>query len=159
MAAQSVVLRSYDDPVETYSTNVLGTVHLLEAVRRMRGACTVINVTTDKCYENKGQVKGYREGDALGGTIPIQTVKRVLNWWATLTASLFFPLSRRNEHGVGLASARAGNVIGGGDWTTATCPRHNRGVCAIPTRGVAPSAGGASVAARIGLPRRIRDAC
>ena len=73
MAAQSVVLRSYDDPVETYSTNVLGTVHLLEAVRRMRGACTVINVTTDKCYENKGQVKGC-EGDALGGTIPIQTV-------------------------------------------------------------------------------------
>ena len=66
MAAQSVVLRSYEDPVETYSTNVLGTVHVLEAIRRMRSACTVVNVTTDKCYENTGQSEGYRE-DAPSG--------------------------------------------------------------------------------------------
>ena len=117
MAAQSVVLRSYDDPVETYSTNVLGTVHLLEAVRRMRGACTVINVTTDKCYENKGQVKGYREGDALGGHDPYSNSKACAELVGDAYRESFFPLSRRNEHDVGLASARAGNVIGGGDWT------------------------------------------
>lgn len=117
MAAQSVVLRSYDDPVETYSTNVLGTVHLLEAVRRMHGACTVINVTTDKCYENKGQIKGYREGDALGGHDPYSNSKACAELVGDAYRESFFPLNRRSEHGIGLASARAGNVIGGGDWT------------------------------------------
>ncbi|MEO8186334.1 MAG: CDP-glucose 4,6-dehydratase [Burkholderiaceae bacterium] len=117
MAAQSVVLRSYDDPVETYSTNVLGTVHVLEAVRRMGRPCTVINVTTDKCYENKGQVNGYREGDALGGHDPYSNSKACAELVGDAYRESFFPLNRRNDHGVGLASARAGNVIGGGDWT------------------------------------------
>jgi CDP-glucose 4,6-dehydratase len=117
MAAQSVVLRSYDDPVETYSTNVLGTVNILEAVRRMRGPCTVINVTTDKCYENTGRVKGYQEGDALGGHDPYSNSKACAELVGDAYRESFFPLNRRNEHGVGLASARAGNVIGGGDWT------------------------------------------
>jgi LmbE family N-acetylglucosaminyl deacetylase len=75
MAAQSVVLRAYEDPVGTYSTNVLGTVHLLEAIRRLRGACTVVNVTTDKCYANKGWVWGYRENADLGEAGPYSSSK------------------------------------------------------------------------------------
>ena len=117
MAAQSVVLRSYDDPIETYSTNVLGTVNVLEAVRRMRARCNVINVTTDKCYENKGWVRGYRESDALGGHDPYSNSKACAELVGQCYRDSYFPLSRSNEHGVGLASARAGNVIGGGDWT------------------------------------------
>ncbi|HKO68753.1 MAG TPA: CDP-glucose 4,6-dehydratase, partial [Burkholderiaceae bacterium] len=117
MAAQSVVLRSYDDPVETYSTNVLGTVHLLEAVRRMGRPCTVINVTTDKCYENEGRVSGYAEDATLGGRDPYSNSKACAELVGNAYRASFFPLDRRSEHGVGLASARAGNVIGGGDWT------------------------------------------
>ena len=75
LAAQSVVLHSYDDPVDTYSTNVIGTVHTLEAVRRLKRPCAVVNVTTDKCYENKGWVWGYRETDALGGHDPYSNSK------------------------------------------------------------------------------------
>ena len=117
MAAQSVVLRSYEDPVETYSTNVLGTVHLLEAIRRMRRACTVVNVTTDKCYENTGQSEGYREDSPLGGADPYSNSKACSEMVANSYRESFFPVSRFGEHGVALASARAGNVIGGGDWT------------------------------------------
>jgi len=117
MAAQSVVLQSYDDPVETYSTNVLGTVNVLEAVRRMRKPCTVISVTTDKCYENKGWVWGYRETDRLGGRDPYSNSKACAELVGDSYRDSFFPLARWGEHGVGLASARAGNVIGGGDWT------------------------------------------
>ena len=97
MAAQSVVLRSYDDPVETYSTNVLGTVHLLEAVRRMRRACTVINVTTDKCYENKGQVEGYREGDALGGHDPYSNSKACAELVGDAYRESFFPVESKER--------------------------------------------------------------
>lgn len=117
MAAQSVVLQSYEDPVETYSTNVLGTVNVLESVRRLRSPCTVISVTTDKCYENKGWIWGYREIDALGGRDPYSNSKACAELVGDAYRDSFFPLSRRGEHGVGLASARAGNVIGGGDWT------------------------------------------
>lgn len=117
MAAQSVVLRSYEDPVETYSTNVLGTVNILEAVRRMRSRCSVINVTTDKCYESRGKADGYRESDALGGHDPYSNSKACSELVGRCYRDSFFPLNRCNEHGVGLASARAGNVIGGGDWT------------------------------------------
>jgi len=117
MAAQSVVLRSYDDPVETYSTNVLGTVHVLEAVRRMRIRCNIINVTTDKCYENKGWVWGYRETDILGGHDPYSNSKACTELVGQSYRDSFFPVPRWHEHGVALASARAGNVIGGGDWT------------------------------------------
>jgi CDP-glucose 4,6-dehydratase len=117
MAAQSVVLASYDDPVDTYSTNVLGTVHALEAVRRMGKPCTVVNVTTDKCYENKNWVWGYRESDELGGRDPYSNSKACTELVGHSYRESFFPPSNWREHGVGLASARAGNVIGGGDWT------------------------------------------
>jgi CDP-glucose 4,6-dehydratase len=117
MAAQSIILRSYDDPVETYSTNVLGTVNTLEAVRRMRRPCVVVNVTTDKCYENRNWVWGYREGDMLGGRDPYSNSKACAELVAKAFRDSFFDVARVGEHGVALASARAGNVIGGGDWT------------------------------------------
>jgi CDP-glucose 4,6-dehydratase len=117
LAAQSVVLTSYDDPVETYSTNVLGTVHTFEAVRHLGRPCAVVNVTTDKCYENRGWVWGYRESDALGGRDPYSNSKACTELVGQSFRESFFPPSRWSEHGVGIASARAGNVIGGGDWT------------------------------------------
>ena len=117
MAAQSVVLRSYEDPVETYSTNVLGTVHTLEAIRRMRRGCTVVNVTSDKCYENTGQSEGYREDAPLGGRDPYSSSKACAEMVGNSYRASFFPVSKFDEHGVALASARAGNVIGGADWT------------------------------------------
>ena len=117
MAAQSVVLSSYDDPVETYSTNVMGTVNVLEAVRRVGRACAVVNVTTDKCYENKGWVWGYRETDALGGRDPYSNSKACAELVGQSYRDSFFPVSRWDQHRVAVASARAGNVIGGGDWT------------------------------------------
>jgi len=80
MAAQSVVRASYDDPVETYSTNVMGTVNVLEAVRRAGRTCAVVNVTSDKCYENREQSRGYREEDRLGGTTPIRTARPAPSW-------------------------------------------------------------------------------
>jgi CDP-glucose 4,6-dehydratase len=117
MAAQSIVLRSYDAPVETYTTNVLGTVHVLEAIRRVRGGCTVLNVTTDKCYANERWVWGYRENDRLGGRDPYSSSKACAELVGQAYRESFFPLSDWDRHGVGIASARAGNVIGGGDWT------------------------------------------
>ena len=117
MAAQSVVLQSYENPVETYSTNVLGTVNTLDAIRRMGHPCVVVNVTTDKCYENKGWVWGYRETDTLGGRDPYSNSKACAELVAQSFRESFFPLSKFTEHGVAIASARAGNVIGGGDWT------------------------------------------
>jgi CDP-glucose 4,6-dehydratase len=117
MAAQSVVLRSYDDPIETYATNVVGTVSTLEAVRRAGRSCTVVNVTTDKCYENRNWVWGYRETDVLGGRDPYSNSKACAELVGQSFRDSFFPLSRFADHGVAIASARAGNVIGGGDWT------------------------------------------
>lgn len=117
LAAQSIVLLSYDDPVDTYSTNVIGTVHVLEAVRRLQRPCTVVNVTTDKCYDNKGWVWGYRETDALGGHDPYSNSKACAELVGQCYRDSFFPPAKLTEHGVGLANARAGNVIGGGDWT------------------------------------------
>lgn len=117
LAAQSVVLRSYDDPVDTYSTNVIGTVNLLEAVRRVGRRCAVVNVTTDKCYENRGWVWGYRESDRLGGRDPYSNSKACAELVAQGFRESFFPLEGLGRHGVAIASARAGNVIGGGDWT------------------------------------------
>jgi len=117
MAAQSVVLLSYDEPVSTYSTNVIGTVHLLEAVRGCRRPCTVINVTTDKCYENRNWPWGYRETDTLGGHDPYSNSKACAELVGQAYRDSYFPPARWQEHRVGIASARAGNVIGGGDWT------------------------------------------
>jgi CDP-glucose 4,6-dehydratase len=117
MAAQSVVLTSYDDPIETYTTNVIGTVHVLEAIRRARRACSVVNVTTDKCYLNQAWPWPYRETDVLGGRDPYSNSKACAELVAQAFRHSFFPLSDLARHGVALASARAGNVIGGGDWT------------------------------------------
>lgn len=117
LAAQSVVLESYRNPVDTYATNVMGTVNLLEAVRRLQRPCVVINVTTDKCYENKGWVWGYRENDALGGRDPYSSSKACAEQVGQCYRDAFFPLDRIRQHGVALGHARAGNVVGGGDWT------------------------------------------
>ena len=116
MAAQPLVRRSYIDPVETYSTNVMGTVNLLEAVRQTRSVRAVVNVTTDKCYENKEWVWGYRENEPMGGYDPYSSSKGCAELVTAAYRNSFFNANKFAEHKVALATARAGNVIGGGDW-------------------------------------------
>ncbi len=116
MAAQPLVRRSYVDPVETYSTNVMGTVHLLEAVRQCSSVRAVVNVTTDKCYENKEWVWPYRENEPMGGYDPYSNSKGCAELVSSAYRNSFFPPAIYSQHGVALATARAGNVIGGGDW-------------------------------------------
>lgn len=111
LAAQALVSYSYAQPVETYAVNVMGTVHFLEAVRATSGVKSVVNVTTDKCYENREWVWGYRETEAMGGFDPYSSSKGC----AELITSAYRQ-SFLEPTGVALASARAGNVIGGGDW-------------------------------------------
>jgi CDP-glucose 4,6-dehydratase len=108
LAAQSLVRPSYDDPVGTYATNVMGTVHVLEGARKNGATRVVINVTSDKCYENRETNQAYVEGDAMGGHDPYSSSKGC----SELVTSAY----RRSYGTNGLASARAGNVIGGGDW-------------------------------------------
>jgi CDP-glucose 4,6-dehydratase len=110
MAAQSLVRRSYDDPVETFATNVLGTVHVLEAARGCGELKAIVVVTSDKCYENRDWVRGYRESDSMGGFDPYSSSKGCAELVTAAYRSSFFGT------GAALASARAGNVIGGGDW-------------------------------------------
>ncbi len=117
MAAQSVVRRGYEDPIETYSSNVMGTVHLLEALRQLRRPCAVVNVTSDKCYENREWVWGYRENDPLGGHDPYSNSKGCAELVTSAFRDSYFRIEDVGSHRVGLATARAGNVIGGGDWT------------------------------------------
>jgi CDP-glucose 4,6-dehydratase len=116
MAAQPLVRDSYRVPAETYTINVMGTVHLLEAVRNCRSVKAVINVTTDKCYENREWIWGYRENEPLGGYDPYSNSKACSELVTAAYRSSFFNPEAYAEHGVGIASARAGNVIGGGDW-------------------------------------------
>ena len=116
MASQPLVRRSYIDPVETYSTNVIGTVNLLEAVRQMSSVRAVINVTTDKCYENKEWVWSYRENEPMGGFDPYSSSKGCAELVTLAYRNSYFNTSKHGEHKVALATARAGNVIGGGDW-------------------------------------------
>ncbi len=116
MAAQPLVRTSYRDPVYTYQTNVMGTVYLMEAVRKCTSVKAVVNVTTDKCYDNKEWVWGYRENEALGGYDPYSSSKACSELVTSSYRNSFFNTERYEEHGVALASARAGNVIGGGDW-------------------------------------------
>ena len=111
LAAQPLVRYSYVDPVETYSVNVMGTVSLFEAVRKTPSVRAVVNVTTDKCYENREWVWPYRENEAMGGYDPYSNSKGC----SELVTS-DYRQSFMVEIGVALASARAGNVIGGGDW-------------------------------------------
>jgi CDP-glucose 4,6-dehydratase len=117
MAAQSVVRRGYDDPIETYTSNVIGTVNLLEAVRQLGQRCVVVNVTSDKCYENREWAWGYRENDALGGHDPYSNSKACAELVTSAFRDSYFRADAFAVHGVAVASARAGNVIGGGDWT------------------------------------------
>ncbi|MBF9264631.1 CDP-glucose 4,6-dehydratase [Paracidovorax cattleyae] len=117
LAAQPLVRQSYADPVATYSTNVMGTVHLLEAVRRTPAVRAVVVVTSDKCYENREWLWGYREDDALGGFDPYSNSKACAELVAACYRNSFFSLQQHGRHGVALATARAGNVIGGGDWS------------------------------------------
>lgn len=113
LAAQPLVRYSYEHPVETYATNVMGTVHLLEAARQTRAVKAIVNVTSDKCYDNKEWVWGYRENEAMGGHDPYSNSKGC----AELVTSAYRLSYMSNPAGTALASARAGNVIGGGDWS------------------------------------------
>jgi len=116
MAAQPLVRQSYLNPVETYSTNVMGTVNLLEAVRQTSSVRAVVNVTTDKCYENKEWVWGYREDEPMGGHDPYSSSKACSELVSATYRASFFNAKADVQNGVALATARAGNVIGGGDW-------------------------------------------
>jgi len=117
LAAQSVVRTGYDDPVGTYASNVMGTVHLLEAVRLLKRKCVVVNVTSDKCYENREWLWGYREIDRMGGHDPYSNSKGCAELVTAAYRDSYFPPESLQDHGIALASARAGNAIGGGDWT------------------------------------------
>lgn len=112
MAAQPLVRQSYKDPIETYSTNVMGTVHVFEAARQAPSLKAIVNVTTDKCYENKEWHWGYRENEPMGGLDPYSNSKGCAELVTSSYRASFFS----GENTAALASARAGNVIGGGDW-------------------------------------------
>jgi len=111
LAAQSLVRESYRDPVGTYTTNVMGTVNLFEAIRKSQSIKAVLNITTDKCYENQDLDRGYRESDPMGGFDPYSSSKGCAELISSAYRRSYF-----KEAGIGLATARAGNVIGGGDW-------------------------------------------
>lgn len=116
LAAQPLVRDSYTYPVETFATNVMGTAHLLDAVRVTPSVRAVVNVTTDKCYENREWVWGYREDEALGGFDPYSSSKACSELVTAAYRRSFFHPDSYSQHGVAVATARAGNVIGGGDW-------------------------------------------
>ena len=116
LAAQPLVRYSYDHPIETYATNVMGTVHVLEAVRAIGRVKAVIAVTSDKCYENREWVFPYREIDPMGGHDPYSSSKGCSELVVAAYRASYFPPARLAEHGTAIASVRAGNVIGGGDW-------------------------------------------
>lgn len=111
MAAQPLVRYSYHEPIETYATNVMGTVHVLEAARKLGTVRAVINVTTDKCYENKEWIWGYREDEPMGGHDPYSSSKGCSELVTSAYRRSFY-----ENAGIAVATARAGNVIGGGDW-------------------------------------------
>jgi CDP-glucose 4,6-dehydratase len=113
LAAQSIVRLSYEEPVETYATNVMGTVNLLEAVRGCPDTRAVVVITTDKCYENREWEWGYRENEPLGGRDPYSSSKACAELVTAAYRASFFS----SPSSAAVASARAGNVIGGGDWT------------------------------------------
>lgn len=117
MAAQSLVRPSYHAPVETYATNVMGTVHVLEAMRRVGSARVGIVVTSDKCYENsEPELWGYRENDAMGGSDPYSSSKGCAELVVSAYRDSYFAAAEERSSQSAIASARAGNVIGGGDW-------------------------------------------
>lgn len=116
MAAQPLVIESYKNPRDTYEINVMGTVNLLEVARQVKSVRVIVNVTTDKCYENREWHWGYREIDSMGGYDPYSNSKGCSELITSAYRSSYFNPNNYLEHKVALASARAGNVIGGGDW-------------------------------------------
>lgn len=117
LAAQTLVGESYENPVETYATNVMGTLNVLEACRQSDSVRAIVNVTTDKCYENKEWVWGYRENDPMGGYDPYSSSKGCSELLTASFRNSFFNNEKYGtDHQTLLASCRAGNVIGGGDW-------------------------------------------
>lgn len=117
LAAQPLVRYSYEQPVETYEANVMGTIHVMEAIRTTSSVKVGVMITTDKCYDNKEQMRGYKEDDPFGGYDPYSSSKgaceiAIQSW----RRSFFNPEDYGKKHHVSLASVRAGNVIGGGDW-------------------------------------------
>lgn len=116
MAAQSLVRYSYGNPVETYATNVMGTVNVLEAVRHAGGMRATLIVTSDKCYENREREQGYREDEPMGGYDPYSSSKGCAELVTAAYRNSYFNEKNATRQGVAIASARAGNVIGGGDW-------------------------------------------
>ncbi len=118
MAAQSVVKRGYDDPIETYSSNVMGTVNLFEAIRQLKRPCVIVNVTSDKCYANRETIWGYRENDPMGGHDPYSNSKGCAELVSSAFRDSYFSPELYSEHHIALGTARAGNAIGGGDWTS-----------------------------------------
>ena len=116
LAAQPLVRRSYDEPVETFATNVIGTVNVLDLARHIPGVRAVVIITSDKCYENREWVWSYRETDTLGGYDPYSSSKACAELVTNAFRNSFFHPSKFAEHGVAMATVRAGNVIGGGDW-------------------------------------------
>ena len=116
LAAQAIVLESYRDPLETFSSNIMGTATLLQAIRSIDTVRAVVIVTSDKCYENREWVWGYRETDPMGGYDPYSASKGAAELITASMRQSFFPPQDYARHGVAIATARAGNVIGGGDW-------------------------------------------
>jgi CDP-glucose 4,6-dehydratase len=117
LAAQPLVRQSYKDPTETFETNVMGTVNLFEACRRTRSVKAVINVTSDKCYENREWLRGYRESDPMGGHDPYSASKGCAELITASYRRSFFSIEEYQEsHDTLVASVRAGNIVGGGDW-------------------------------------------
>lgn len=116
LAAQPLVRLSYEIPVETYETNVMGTINILEAIRNTNSVKVGIMITTDKCYENKEQIWGYRENEPMGGYDPYSSSKGAAEIAISSWRRSFFNPEEYVIHGKSIASVRAGNVIGGGDW-------------------------------------------
>ena len=117
LAAQPLVRLSYDIPIETYEANVMGTIHIMEAIRHTDSVRAAVMITTDKCYENREQIWGYRENEPMGGYDPYSSSKgaaeiAISSW----RRSFFNPADYGTKHHVSIASVRAGNVVGGGDW-------------------------------------------
>ena len=113
LAAQALVRRAYDDPIETWHTNVLGTLNVMEVLRKLSKPCVAVIITSDKCYDNKEWVWGYRETDEMGGADPYSASKGAAELVIHSHIKSYFP---KSSSAIRIASARAGNVIGGGDW-------------------------------------------
>jgi len=116
MAAQSILRESYDNPVETYETNIMGTINLLEAIRNNSKSCIVLIITSDKCYENIVNAESHIESDPMGGFDPYSCSKGCAELVTASYRNSYFNPKNFEKHKISLASARAGNVIGGGDW-------------------------------------------